>query len=120
MNKYVVEYETGEYDSWCMNQYTVEAESKEAIRSHLQKAIEEYVKERKEEEAVRAKRTYMNYEDWFKLWQEFVNSRSLYCMNVNGMVFGNADDVCLSENPLDRFEIYALDEWFDVHRPSKY
>jgi hypothetical protein len=120
MNKYVIEYETGDYDSWTLNQYAIEAESKEAIRLHLQKAIDDYLKERKEERAIMDQRASKSYDAWLINWAKFIKRSNPYAMNVNGMKFGNADDVCLSEHPLEQFRIYTLDEWFEQCRPDPF
>lgn len=120
MGKYVIEYATGEYDSWREHIYTMEAESETDIQLWILAAIEKW--KLVSEEYRKLNNDPLRQTDilkWHENYQEFVKNNSVWDLDVNGYLIYRPDSEDLKQNELDIFTITELDEWFENNKPNR-
>ena len=120
MGKYVIEYATGEYDSWREHIYTMEAESETDIQLWILAAIEKW--KLVSEEYRKLNNDPLRQTDilkWHENYQEFVKNNSVWNLDVNGYLIYPPDPEDLKQNELDIFTITELDEWFENNKPNR-
>lgn len=128
MDRFVIQYGTGSYDSYTEHVQTLEAESKEAIIDAINEAIigfvahNKRVKEFMETSPVNLRREKYNnpaLAKWHKDWNEFVKEHGAFLYDLE--VFGG--QLCVETingttiaELFPGFEIYELDEWFEERK----
>lgn len=118
MKKFVIEYATGEYDSYSEHIYTMEAELKADIQLWILAAIEEW-------KLVSAEHRKLNNDPlrqtdflkWHENYQEFVKNNNVWLLDVNGYLIKIPDPEDLKQNELDIFTITELNQWFENNKP---
>lgn len=120
MKKYVVEYSTGMYDSFCEHIYTLEAESETDIQLWILAAIEQW-------KLVSAEHRKL-YDDplrqsdilkWNEKYQEFITRNNVWGLDVNGYQFALPDELNQNFDHLTMFGITELHEWFENTKPNR-
>lgn len=120
MKKFVIEYNTGEYDSYCNHTYTMEAEFKTDIQLWILYAIEQW-------KLVSAEYHKLNDDPlresdtvtWSKRCREFRTRNDIWCLDVNGYQIALPDDLNKDFDHLTMFDITELDEWFENNKPNR-
>ena len=128
MDRFVIQYSTGSYDSYTEHVRTLEAESKEAIIDAINEAIVGFVahnnrvKDFMETSPVNLRREKYNHPalvQWHKDWNEFVKEHGalLYDLDVFGgsLCVETTNGTTIAEL-FPGFEIYELDEWFEERK----
>lgn len=118
MKKFVIEYTTGEYDSYSEHIYTMEAEFETDIQLWILAAIEEW-------KLVSAEQKNL-YNDplrqtdilkWNEKYWEFITNNRVFSLVVNGYQIALPELEDLKQNELDIFTITELDQWFEDSKP---
>lgn len=120
MGKYVIEYATGEYDSWREHIYTMEAESETDIQLWFLVAIEQW--KLVSEEYRKLNNDPLLHTDtkkWYEKYNEFITNNSVRNLVVNGYLIYIPDLDYSNPNELDIFTITELDEWFENTKPNR-
>lgn len=130
MNKFVIQYSTGMYDSYTEHVRTLEAESKEAIIETIDDAIVGFVAHNKRvrDFMETCPHNLRNRIDgyshptvvaWNKEWNVFVKDHGpvLYSLDVFGgsLPIETTKGVTIEEL-FSGFVIYELDEWFEERK----
>lgn len=130
--KLVVQYSTGEYDSYYEHNYCVDYESKDhfgvAFIDAFNKWIPKQHKYRKLQKGLadaRASKDHRKMTPAWDAWKEFHEGehRSLYHLVVDGYKFALPENDWEEKDGqyklLSLPEVYTLDEWFEMNRPEK-
>lgn len=118
MKKFVIEYVTGEYDSYREHIYTMEAESETDIQLWILYAIEKW--KLVSEEYRKLNNDPLRQTDtkkWYEKYNEFITNNSVRNLVVNGYLIYIPDLDYSNPNELDIFTITELDEWFENNKP---
>ena len=120
MKKYVIEYATGEYDSYREHIYTMEAESETDIQLWFLVAIEQW--KLVSEEYRKLNNDPLRQTDtvtWSKRYREFRTRNDIWCLDVNGYQIALPDDLNKDFDHLTMFDITELDQWFENTKPNR-
>lgn len=130
--KLVVQYSTGEYDSFYEHTYCVDYESKDHFGVAFLDAFNEWIpkqqkyrKLQKDLSDARASKDPRKMTPAWDAWKAFHESdnKTLYHLVVDGHKFALPENDWEEKDGqytlLSIPEIYTLDEWFELNRPDK-
>ena len=131
--KLVVEYSTGEYDSFYVHNYCVEYESKDHFSAAFINAFDKWIpkqqkyrKLQKDLSDARASKDPRKMTPAWNAWKEFHDSgenKELYYLDVDGYKFALPENDWEVKDDqyklLSLPEIYTLEEWFEMKQPER-
>lgn len=122
MQKFIVTYATGSYDTHYVHQYGMEAEDKIDIQLWFLSAVELWKMNHEkwiEIQDCRPKMSGDEFAEWMKEVSAFIENHNPFKFTVNGMEIHPLDDMHKENfDPLHVIEIYTFDEWFEDIRPK--
>ena len=116
MKKFVIEYETGSYDTI----YTMEAEFETDIKLWILAAIDKWkLVLTAHWELSKDPLRSTNYPEWLKKYEKFLSENHVPYLNVNGYLFNAPDHISKDIDHLEMFTITELDKWVESNKPTK-